>query len=80
LQEASEIFRKKGKSTGVVTTARVTHATPAACYAHSPERNWEDDVNMKKNHPKALEAGFKDIARQLTEFPHKDGLEVVLGR
>ena len=74
-----EYFEKKGKSTGVVTTARVTHATPAACYAHSPERNWEHDADMKENHPKALEAGFKDIARQLMEFPHGDGLEVVLG-
>ena len=34
---------------------------------------------MTENHPKALEAGFKDIARQLMEFPYGDGLEVVLG-
>ena len=29
----------------MVTTARVTHATPAAAYAHGPERNWESDKN-----------------------------------
>ncbi len=32
LLEMAEI---KGLSTGIVTTARLTHATPAACYAHS---------------------------------------------
>ena len=46
----------------MVTTARVTHATPAACYAHSPERNWEHDADMKENHPKSLEAGFKEVS------------------
>ncbi|MBT7873228.1 MAG: alkaline phosphatase [Verrucomicrobia bacterium] len=74
-----ERFEKEGKSTGIVTTARITHATPAACYAHSPERNWEHDADMKSKHKNAYEAGFKDIARQLIEFPHGDGLEVALG-
>jgi len=74
-----EQFEKAGKSTGLVTTARVTHATPAACYAHSPERNWEHDGDLKDDNPKAYQAGFKDIARQLIEFPHGNGIEVVLG-
>src|SRR4029079_17070649 len=30
-----EMAEQAGKSTGVVSTARVTHATPAACYAHT---------------------------------------------
>ena len=29
------------KKVGVVTTARITHATPACVYAHSADRNWE---------------------------------------
>ncbi|XP_076447098.1 alkaline phosphatase, tissue-nonspecific isozyme-like isoform X2 [Babylonia areolata] len=32
-----------GKSVGIVTNTRVTHASPAALYAHSPDRNWERD-------------------------------------
>ncbi|CAG5131710.1 unnamed protein product, partial [Candidula unifasciata] len=32
-----------GKSTGVVTTTRITHATPGASYSHSPDRDWESD-------------------------------------
>lgn len=70
-----ELAEKKGLSTGVVSTARITHATPAACYAHSPDRDWEADSNIPEA---ALAAGAKDIARQLIEFPG-DGLEVALG-
>ena len=33
-------------ATGVVTTARLTHATPAATYAHVPNRNWENDTDL----------------------------------
>ena len=33
-----------GKATGVVTTARLTHATPAATYAHICNRNLEYDI------------------------------------
>lgn len=66
----------KGLSTGIVSTARITHATPACTYAHSPERDWEADVNLS---PEAKADDFPDIARQLIEFPYGDGLEVALG-
>ena len=65
-----------GLSTGVVSTARLTHATPAATYAHVPERNWEDDHDLTDE---AVANGCKDIARQLIEFPYGDGLEVAMG-
>ena len=71
-----ELAEDRGLSTGVVSTARVTHATPAACYAHSPERDWESDAELSDD---ARAAGFPDIARQLIEQPHGDGLEVALG-
>jgi len=51
-----------GLATGVVSTARLTHATPAATYAHSPERNWENDTDLTEA---AKAAGCKDIAQQL---------------
>jgi alkaline phosphatase len=63
-------------STGVVTTARVTHATPAATYGHLPERDWEDDSRLT---PAARAQGCIDFARQLVEFPVGDGIDVVLG-
>lgn len=72
LEEAEE----RGLATGVVTTTRVTHATPAAAYGHTAHRNWEDDTWLP---PEARAAGFPDLARQLIEFPAGDGLDVVLG-
>ena len=38
----------KGKGTGVVTTARLTHATPAATYAHSCHRDAEYDISRQE--------------------------------
>lgn len=32
-----------GMSTGIVTNARATHATPACAYAYSADRRWESD-------------------------------------
>jgi alkaline phosphatase len=74
-----EMAEMKGLSTGVVTTARLTHATPAACYAHSPMRDWEADSDIFARSKEAHNARFPDIARQLIEFPHGDGLEVAMG-
>jgi alkaline phosphatase len=74
-----EMAEEKGLSTGVVTTTRLTHATPAACFAHTPERDWESDKDIFDDAKDAYAAKFPDIARQLIEFPYGDGLEVALG-
>ena len=66
----------RGHATGVVTTTTITHATPGACYAHVPDRNWESDAQLS---PAARADGFPDIARQLVEFRAGDGLEVAFG-
>lgn len=71
-----EQAEQAGRSTGIVTTTRLTQATPAATYAHSPEREWEGDSEMP---PEALAAGCKDIAAQLIDFPYGDGPEVAMG-
>jgi alkaline phosphatase len=74
-----EMSEEIGKSTGVVSTARLTHATPGACYAHSPDRLWESDKDILTWRKDAYEAKFPDIARQLLDFNYGDGLEVALG-
>lgn len=74
-----EISEAAGKSTGVVTTARLTHATPGACYAHTADRDWESDKDILDRSKAAAAANFPDIARQLIEFNYGDGLEVALG-
>lgn len=39
-----EMAETAGKATGVVTTTSVTHATPAACYAHNAHRSREREI------------------------------------
>ncbi len=51
-----------GLATGIVSTARLTHATPAATYANSPDRAWENDSDLPAA---ATAAGCRDIAQQL---------------
>src|SRR5262249_58568373 len=71
-----EIAEDAGLATGVVTTARFTHATPAATYAKTTERDWEDDSNVSAA---GKAAGCIDIATQFLNWPHGDGMEVALG-
>ena len=56
-----------GKSTGVVTNTRLTHATPAATYASSVSRAWESDTDVWP----FFRDQCPDIARQLVERGHK---------
>jgi len=74
-----ETAEENGKATGIISTARLTHATPGACYAHSPDRDWESDKDIFDRSKDAANAKFPDIARQLIEFNYGDGLEVALG-
>lgn len=58
-----EWAQKRGKATGIVTTTKITDATPAAAYSHSADRNWEDDSKLRESDKDLC----KDIARQLIE-------------
>jgi alkaline phosphatase len=71
----AEMARARGLSTGAVTTTRLTHATPAALYAHIPFRDWEGDQDVKDGEGK----GCIDIARQLVEAPDALRLNVAMG-
>jgi len=69
-----ELAKARGMSTGVVTTARVTHATPAATYAHTAERDWEADSKLPAG------TSVKDIAAQAVDnFAANRGMEVLMG-
>ncbi|WP_300531133.1 alkaline phosphatase [Maricaulis sp.] len=72
----AEIAEARGMATGVVTTTRITHATPATTYSHSVSRQWESDVDLPDN---AVAAGCRDIAAQLLSFDEGDGIDVVMG-
>ena len=75
LPTLAEEAEAAGLRTGIVTTTTVTHATPAALYAHVSDRNWESDAGLPATH----DGTCIDIARQLVEFPFGDGIDVVLG-
>lgn len=71
-----ELAENAGLATGLVSTTRLTHATPAATYAQSPDRDWEADTDM----PATSEAdGCPDIARQFIDWNAGDHFEIALG-
>jgi len=66
-----------GKSTGVVTTTRVTHASPAGAYAHIADRDWENDaqITYSGQDPNVCD----DIAKQLVLNDPGRNIKVILG-
>ena len=72
----AEIAKTIGMSTGAVSTARITDATPGAMYVHTAHRSWESDADLTEE---ALKNGCVDSARQLVEFKYGDGLDVMFG-
>src|SRR5688572_28221450 len=63
-----ELAKRRGMKVGVVSTATITHATPAATYSHINQRNNENDI--------ALQALPSDgtFNRRL-----RDGIDVLMG-
>ncbi len=85
LVTALDLAKIAGKSTGVVTTTTVTHATPAGTYGYTPNRNWEVDTS-------ANDMCVPDLAKQLVDYQYKfsdgfagiktelhSGMDVILG-
>lgn len=64
--------KERGLALGIVSTARITHATPASVYARSVSRDWEGDTAIPEDQ-RGL--GCTDIAEQLVEAP----FDVALG-
>ncbi|XP_037051927.1 alkaline phosphatase-like [Bradysia coprophila] len=65
------------KATGIVTTSRVTHASPAGVYAHTANRDWENDQDVTD--AGCHDARTRDIALQLIEDDVGRNLKVVMG-
>lgn len=62
-----------GKKVAIVSTARLTHATPAAVYAHSSDRDFEDDTALP------ADCTQPDIAQQLITKMLSGDVDVALG-
>lgn len=59
-----EEVKARGLALGIVTTTRLTHATPASVYSRSADRDWESDTAIPAEQQ---DHGCKDIARQLAD-------------
>lgn len=69
----AEIASGMGKSVGVLSTARVTHATPAAVYAKTVNRDWEDNTFIPEG------CAQLDIAAQLIEMLKSGVIDIAMG-
>ncbi|XP_039250569.2 alkaline phosphatase-like [Styela clava] len=74
LESVLKEAKKAGKSTGIVTTTYVVHATPAAAFASSASRTWYSDSDLPEE---AKTNDCKDIAHQL--YDNLPYIDVVLG-
>ena len=82
-----EMAEVAGMSTGIVSTARLTHATPGALYAKTPDRNYEDVSDIGAD--TSCFGKIEDIASQLISLEDNiearfdgvdvDGFEVAMG-
>jgi len=68
----NEIMTEMGKETGIVSTARITHATPASAYAKTADRNFEASV------PEGC-TEQADIATQLIEAMRSGVIDLAMG-
>ncbi|XP_022901311.1 alkaline phosphatase-like [Onthophagus taurus] len=77
LDESTHVYsiakwsQEQGKRTGIVTTTRVTHASPAGAYAHTANRDWEAYGDGP--------AACPDIADQLIHGETGKNFDVILG-
>lgn len=69
LRTFAEIVSEAGRSVGIVSTASLAHATPAAVYAKTANRNWLHDAPE----------GCEDIAAQLVRQFEAGVIDIALG-
>jgi len=69
----TKMMSEAGKSVGILSTARLTHATPASGYANSADRNFEDDSSL----PEGCEV--PDIASQLIGAMSEGWVDIAMG-
>ena len=62
-----------GKRAGVISTARLTHASPACTFAHAANRGWEADVDL----PADAVGVCPDIASQFIDNPINHKINVI---
>ncbi len=78
-----ELAQKLGKSTGIITTTRVTHATPAAFASHVPSRRMEPEIAkqlVESGVDVIMGGGLRYFDEALLEKAREYGYNVVFNR
>jgi alkaline phosphatase len=73
LTTLAEIASAMGKSVGIVSTARLTHATPAAVFGYTANRDWEDNTSIPEG------CDQPDLAAQLIEQMNAGVIDLAMG-
>lgn len=68
-----DLLAEEGKSVGYISTARITHATPASGYAKSADRNYEDNSKLPEG------CTYPDIASQLITRMEQGDVDLAMG-
>lgn len=76
------LVRERGKAAGLVTTARLTHATPAGFAASVPHRDYEDDIGAQyaEDPPEVLLGGGSYFFDPVMREDGRDLAEVMRGK
>ncbi len=78
-----EVARKLGKSTGLVTTTRITHATPAVFASHVDDREKEKEIARQLIEHKVnvlLGGGIKEFDESTLRLARDLGYQIVYSR
>ena len=76
LVNIADLAKKQGKSVGVVTTTRVTHATPAGFYAHVNDRDNEAKI-AEQLLSSGLDVAFGGGQKFFQKEKRKDGKDLI---
>jgi len=74
-----EESHENGKAVGIVTTAYLSHATPASTYAKSPNRYWYCDADLSDEAKKtdAKTSHFNFMVLFLISRLHLEAVELI---
>jgi alkaline phosphatase len=86
MKTITDIARQLGKSTGLISNTRITHATPAAFYAHIIHRDMENEIAAQLIERGDLNVAFSGGARyfipagaKVEEYPDLKGINKKAG-
>lgn len=66
------------QATGLVTTTRITHASPAGNYAHTSEREWESDGSMSMSSSSCTDIAYQMVYDEPGKNCKVSGFGIVL--